>query len=57
MFSVACTDRMIVIEMCHIYGGIVALFTVGIHRRSTLDTCGYLLYRDGALTHIVPKSR
>jgi hypothetical protein len=31
---------------------LVASFTVGIHRRSTLDTCGYFLYRDGALTHI-----
>ena len=28
---------------------LVASFTVGIHRRNTLDTCGYLLYRDGAL--------
>ncbi len=29
MFSVACTDRVLVIEMCHIYGGISGLIYGG----------------------------
>jgi hypothetical protein len=62
MLSLACTDRVLVIEVCHIYSGLgptftVELgssFTVGLHRRITLDTFGYLLCRDGALAQMCP---
>ena len=50
MFSLAYTDRELVIEVCHIYSGLGptftvelgASFTVGNQRWSTLDTCGCL---------------
>jgi hypothetical protein len=37
VISVSCTDTRLVIEMCHIYGGISGFIYGGNHRHSTLD--------------------